>query len=267
MTPENFQITEFLRFGTFPDPAGHRLEMQGRHASSLLFTVKGWLRFTERDGRVHISDENHPLYLPRGACYLNECPEGAVSLMFTFQDNQTETAITALAPIPSTEVYRVYDKFERAQAEHSAAARFTALSLLYTLLAQTAPGTEAVHPLFRRAVSLLTEKLGDRELTVGGIAEKLFVSEVYLRKIFRLSAGVSPGAYLTELRMERAGMYLRENRSVTETAEAVGYADIYSFSRSFRRHFGVPPTAFARRGSGSQSSAAEPAPVKKIDVL
>jgi len=42
--------------------------------------------------------------------------------------------------------------------------------------------------------------------------------------------------------MQQARLYLHERRSVSETALAVGYSDIYQFSRCYRRYYGYPPS-------------------------
>lgn len=57
--------------------------------------------------------------------------------------------------------------------------------------------------------------------------------------------GTSYQELLDEVRKEQAQWYLRHTgRSVESIAEALGYHDTSNFSRSFRRWFGVPPSAF-----------------------
>ncbi|WP_420472751.1 AraC family transcriptional regulator ligand-binding domain-containing protein [Noviherbaspirillum sp. ST9] len=60
--------------------------------------------------------------------------------------------------------------------------------------------------------------------------------------------GTSYQALLDEGRKEQAQWYLQHTaRSVESIAEALGYQDTSNFSRSFRRWFGVPPSAFRQR--------------------
>lgn len=250
MTFSDFAIMKFLDAARIGDPAGKVLEMPSRYASSLVFPLYGKIRFTERNGTVSYADARHPLYLPRGAAYRNECVEAAESLMFTFYDNQTETAIRALPPVDLDEVKNVYGSLQNIQTQEGDAARFAAIGCLYRLLAAVTEEQHRKPELFRRAVSLMSLHLDDPAFTVRQTAAELFISEVYLRKLFRKTAGVSPSQYLIRLRMERAAMYLRENRNVTETAEAVGYASVYSFSRAFRDRFGISPAFFRKSKDG-----------------
>lgn len=63
----------------------------------------------------------------------------------------------------------------------------------------------------------------------------------------RKQTGMPPTAYLIRLRLQRAmELLMRGHRNVAETARAVGYEDPFYFSRLFRKHMGVPPSALSR---------------------
>ncbi|MFP4283835.1 MAG: helix-turn-helix transcriptional regulator, partial [Opitutales bacterium] len=54
--------------------------------------------------------------------------------------------------------------------------------------------------------------------------------------------------YLSQHRLERARRLLEDGAgNVTEAAFSAGYSSVSQFSRAFRRHFGKPPSAVARR--------------------
>ena len=82
------------------------------------------------------------------------------------------------------------------------------------------------------------------KLNVTKIAERLNLDRTYFSTLFRRRMGVSPKQYLQQYRMEQALPMLRHGHSVTTTAQSVGYDDIYTFSKMFKQHFGVPPTHF-----------------------
>ncbi len=67
----------------------------------------------------------------------------------------------------------------------------------------------------------------------------------HLFRLFRKYAGTTPGAYLIGVRMGLASSLLRtSSMSVGEIAEAVGYADIFTFSRQFKRSMGTSPRGY-----------------------
>ncbi len=84
-------------------------------------------------------------------------------------------------------------------------------------------------------------------ITVGDIARRLNMDRSYFTKRFRQKMGVSPGKYLFTLRMERAAdLMMRQGETPSRAAGAVGYGDLYTFSRMFKRHFGLSPREYLR---------------------
>lgn len=88
------------------------------------------------------------------------------------------------------------------------------------------------------AVPMSIERLADME--------HLGVSRY--RTLFRAATGMSPIAYLTEMRMKRAAeLLLHTGMSVADVAMSVGYEDPQYFSRVFRQHWQVSPAVYASR--------------------
>ena len=84
-------------------------------------------------------------------------------------------------------------------------------------------------------------------VSISALAGELNLDRSYFSTLFRRQTGRSPQQYLTELRLEKARTLLLEyGYRPGEAAQAVGYADIFSFSRMFKRHYGVSPSALRR---------------------
>ena len=81
--------------------------------------------------------------------------------------------------------------------------------------------------------------------TLAGIAG---LSKFHFQRLFKATYGVTPAAYLSERRVERAQDLLRAtNLTVTEVCHAVGFASLGSFSTRFRGLVGETPSDFQRR--------------------
>ncbi len=98
-----------------------------------------------------------------------------------------------------------------------------------------------------RAAQLLQADLGQTR-SAQDVAELLHLGYDSFRKNFKARYGTSPGQYRQRSKIDRARELLaRNDMSVTEIAEALGYADIFTFSRQFRKSTGSSPTEFRTR--------------------
>ncbi len=98
-----------------------------------------------------------------------------------------------------------------------------------------------------RACSFIAENLGER-FTLDDLARQAGVSRFHFARLFRVSTGDSPMAYLLKSRIERAKqMLLQDDRPVCEIAAVLGFCDQRHLTRTFRRLTGVTPREFARR--------------------
>src|ERR671937_258317 len=82
-------------------------------------------------------------------------------------------------------------------------------------------------------------------LTVDDLARAAGLSRAHFSREFRNAFGESPHAYLLTRRLERAAALLRTtDRSVADICFSVGLQSVGSFTTSFTRMYGEPPTAY-----------------------
>lgn len=84
----------------------------------------------------------------------------------------------------------------------------------------------------------------EEEITLEKLALDHFVSPTYLSRIFKESVGMSPINYLINIRLTHAMDLLKKGKNtIKEVAKMVGYQDAYHFSKSFKKQFGLSPSA------------------------
>lgn len=100
--------------------------------------------------------------------------------------------------------------------------------------------------LFRRVLRA-KEWMQDQwqaELTLNDIARHACLSPYHFHRSFREAFGESPMKWLRRLKLQKAKTMLETGGvSVTRAAYDCGFADVFSFSKAFRREMGVSPSA------------------------
>jgi AraC-like DNA-binding protein len=82
-------------------------------------------------------------------------------------------------------------------------------------------------------------------LDVPALARAAYLSPAHFSRTFRRAFGETPHQYLLTRRLERAAALLRNtDRSVAEICFGVGLRSVGSFTTSFRRVYGMSPTAY-----------------------
>lgn len=86
--------------------------------------------------------------------------------------------------------------------------------------------------------------------TMAEMAQVAALSPEHLRRLSRAATGRSPHAHLTHLRMKRAAeLLLSTDWTHARIAQAVGYANPFAFSTTFKKVIGWPPSTYSQRAS------------------
>ena len=100
---------------------------------------------------------------------------------------------------------------------------------------------------------------------VEDMAKAAGLSRAHFSREFRAAFGESPHSYLLTRRMERAAALLRNtDRSVTDICFSVGLQSVGSFTSSFKRTYGMTPTAYRASFPPASASALVPACVVRF---
>jgi AraC-like DNA-binding protein len=82
-------------------------------------------------------------------------------------------------------------------------------------------------------------------IDVNAMANAAGLSRAHFTRAFKQAFGESPRAYLLTRRLERAAALLRNtDYSVAEVCMSVGLSSVGSFTTSFKRVYGMTPTAY-----------------------
>lgn len=117
-----------------------------------------------------------------------------------------------------------------------------------------------------RVIDLINENLANN-ISLRDVAAAANISAFHFHRIFKAFIGESLGAFVLRLRMEKAAHLLQNSAlNLTQVAERTGYASHYALSKAFKKHFGIPPSAFKNINSYfSQNFTAERPNLTEVD--
>ena len=111
--------------------------------------------------------------------------------------------------------------------------------------------SQAVEELNRRLLRArdAMDRTYGQHLDVQSLAAISHLSEAHFIRSFRATFGETPHRYLQRRRVERAMYLLRgTDRDITDICFDVGFTSLGTFSRTFTKIVGEPPSVYRKRG-------------------
>jgi AraC family transcriptional regulator len=125
-----------------------------------------------------------------------------------------------------------------------------ALSELLRSQATVRPGLRlrgGLAPVVRRRLADYIEAHLAEPITLGLLAQLACLSEFHLARMFKVSFGMPPSAWIAERRVARARVLLQTTAlPLQQVADACGYADLSHFSHRIRSALGAAPGRFRK---------------------
>jgi signal transduction histidine kinase/DNA-binding response OmpR family regulator/ligand-binding sensor domain-containing protein len=110
------------------------------------------------------------------------------------------------------------------------------------------PGLSAKDEAFLAKLSgIMEQNMDNAELSIDSVISNFSLGRTNFFNKLKSLTGLSPVAYIIDARMRKAAELIREGRyTMSEIAYMVGYNDPHYFSKSFKSHWGMTCTRYAR---------------------
>lgn len=127
------------------------------------------------------------------------------------------------------------------------------------------------NPLVEKTIQYINEHYREPDLSLGAMAQALFVSQGYLCRMFKKYSGGSVYNYVIQKRLRDAQEYLRGGAGVLDACIQCGFRDYSSFLKEFRAAYGITPREYVAQCRAltpawrAEDAKTPPAPKKQAD--
>ncbi|RAV11873.1 helix-turn-helix domain-containing protein [Paenibacillus contaminans] len=129
------------------------------------------------------------------------------------------------------------------------------LSEAIRMIVEKKEGTDPIKHLLMKYVS----EHYDKDISLEMVADELGVSIHYVSKYFKEKTGMNFLDYVAELRLRKAKeLLLSTKHKIQDIAEQVGYYQVNSFIRMFRKATGLSPGEYRRQRGGEDMGSGSP---------
>lgn len=243
----------------------HPQKPTGRATDGFVYILAGKMRYRFSNGRMLDASEGDILFLTQGSKYSMELLEGVYRFIFVnFSCIPVEGVRLQDAVFPMQKSRGVENLFHRMLEKwrlQKPAVREDTMSILYAIYAEILRVQSAAYiPLTKRkqldlAVQYISENFADEGLDVDRVAEVAGMSASHFRRIFKSTYQLSPIKYINSVRLSRAKEMIRySSASFSEIANKTGFANLYYFSRIFKKEIGCTPSEYREEYSRYQET-------------
>jgi two-component system response regulator YesN len=103
--------------------------------------------------------------------------------------------------------------------------------------------------LVQQIIDYIAENYGDSNLGLTDVAVAFNISEGYLSRFFKEQTGCALSEYIEDIRMKEARrLILKSSETISNIGRIVGYNSLNSFSRAFKRYYGISASNMRETG-------------------
>lgn len=239
-------------------PAGHGLPRHSHPLNGLAVMLEGSFDLGTR-GRLVACPAGAVLIEPAGESHTNRIQEGGAHVLAIQVDptdgdlrDASEGALERSCQLRNLTILACARRISDELKNPDAVSNLTIEGLGLEMIAAASRRREG-DPAGGKAPRWLLkvrEMVNERfleALGVAAIAREAGVHPVHLARVFRRHSGVSLGAYVRGLRLERAAALLASSEEpISDIAVDCGFADQSHLTRAFRRRTGMTPALYRR---------------------
>lgn len=242
-------ITKVYSVSTMYTLENTKLKKNDRPRWAVVSKYEGETIYTS-NGKRFLSDSNHMVILPKGCSYDWQCTKSGHFSIIEFESEPTCAEPFSFSVKNGEKLLKMFKELEYKRNLKKPMVELESIKDTYSIilsLAQTEP--ERYLPTEKQqkiapAIEYISQNY-NKSIKNDELAALTGLSTVYFRKLFTQIVGVSPIAYVHQLRIQKAKEMLKSDYgTLSDIAQSLGYPSLYDFSRDFKKHTDVSPSKY-----------------------
>ena len=254
---ENLCIRKIIAVIKGENPHYHKLlAVNGRHSDAFVYVISGSCTYRFEGKTEFTVNSGDVFYLPHKSVYTMYIH--TTDYKFIFCDFEFAEAGERYAALYSDQEQKNVDslfiKLLNRYNSSSFNAHTECMSVLYNVYSILQQQTHKSYLGKSRennmaeAKHIIDESFNAPDFTVSMLAEKMGISEVYLRKLFKAQYGISPSKYVISVRLKTAKKLMKYPfLTLDECALQSGFSSLQYFCRLFKKETGITPGEYRKK--------------------
>ena len=244
----NFTITNVFGVGVANWEKGHSDSVVNRPTNGFSIKLSGSTLY-RYNNKEYISDPNHIIFLKKGPTYKWKCIEQGECIIINFDMLNGAFDFESIPVHNNETIQRIATEAKVVFEAQKKGYIIVLKTIIYNLLLAVLSSQEidkCENVKINKALFFIKQNI-KKHVSNTEIANHCHISEVYLRKLFNKCLGLTPQKYIMNVKIEYAKKMLSQsNKSIFEIASDLGFYDIYSFSKAFKKQTSFTPSYYRK---------------------
>ena len=243
---ENILITEMEPPVVVLFEKDRKVFMKDRWCFGLSLCKSGQITY-KMNGKNFVCTEETAVILPQGQTYSIVGDKGGVFPVINFRCKNLDCTEITLINLQNPKVcIKDFETLKNLFTNNETLVK--KMSAFYKLLDDLDTENSPKPKSLQSAIKYIEENLSDHALSNTELAERIGISEVYLRKLFKIHYKTTPKQYILEKRLQKSmQMLLETTLTVTVISQECGFSSPYHFCRAFKSKTGHTPAEYRKK--------------------
>jgi len=228
------------------------------NAFTRLYYIKRGRGIFVHNGETFPLEEGNCYLIPSATAFAYECAEDSeiekVYFHFsvtTFEDYDLFSRASGIFKIPiskigAEDIFDCFGKESYWDMFQTKTILYKTVSAFFEKCGIKETQMQTYSETVRKTLKFIQENLSV-QLETKYIAQKLFISESTVRKLFKAETGKTIGTYIDELIFLEAKRMLIRTMPIKDISTKLGFCDQFYFSRRFKEKYGITPSQYRKQ--------------------